>query len=66
MRGGSIKGLQELLGHSNIIMTQRYSHISEQSKKNMVCLLDEPDVEISKHKIGTVEENRHLQISASA
>ena len=40
MRGGSLKVLQELLGHTNITMTMRYAHLSPEHKKESVSLLD--------------------------
>ena len=33
MRGGSLKDIQELLGHKTIAMTMRYAHLSEPHKK---------------------------------
>jgi integrase len=33
MRGGSIKELQELLGHKSMTMTMRYAHLSQEHKK---------------------------------
>ena len=40
MRGGSLKALQEMLGHSNIKTTMRYAHLSQEHKKDAVKLLD--------------------------
>jgi integrase len=40
MRGGSLKALQEMLGHSNIKTTMRYAHLSQEHKKEAVKLLD--------------------------
>ena len=40
MRGASLKAVQELLGHRNIKMTMRYSHLSEDYKRQTVRLLD--------------------------
>jgi integrase len=40
MRGGSLKALQEILGHSNIKTTMRYAHLSQEHKKEAVELLD--------------------------
>jgi integrase len=40
MRGGSLKALQEMLGHSNIRTTMRYAHLSQEHKKEAVKLLD--------------------------
>jgi integrase len=40
MRGGSLKDVQELLGHKNIKMTMRYAHLSQEHKKKAVNLLN--------------------------
>ena len=40
MRGGSLKALQEILGHANIKTTMRYAHLSQEHKKEAVKLLD--------------------------
>jgi integrase len=39
MKGGSLKGLQELLGHIHLTMTLRYAHLSPEHKKREVNLL---------------------------
>jgi integrase len=40
MRGAPLKSVQELLGHSTIEMTMRYSHLSPDLKRDVVNLLD--------------------------
>jgi len=40
MRGGSLKGLQEILGHATMTMTLRYAHLSQEHKKKAVNLLN--------------------------
>ncbi len=40
MRGGSLKDVQELLGHKTMTMTLRYSHLSSDHKRNAVNLLN--------------------------
>ena len=40
MRGGSLKGLQEILGHSSITMTMRYSHLSKEFQREEIKLLE--------------------------
>ena len=40
MRGGNLKELQEILGHKDITMTMRYSHLSQEHKKKAVNLLN--------------------------
>jgi len=40
MRGGTVKELQEILGHKTITMTMRYAHLSQEHKKKAVNLLN--------------------------
>ena len=40
MRGGSLKDVQELLGHKDITMTLRYAHLTQEHKRNAVNLLN--------------------------
>lgn len=40
MRGGSLKELQELLGHKTMTMALRYAHLSQEHKKKVVNLLN--------------------------
>jgi len=40
MRKGSLKDLQELLGHKTLAMTMRYAHLSQEHKKKAVNLLN--------------------------
>jgi len=40
MKGASLKEVQELLGHKHINMTMRYAHLSHESKKKAVNLLN--------------------------
>jgi integrase len=41
MRRAPLKAVQELLGHSTIEMTMRYSHLSPDVRKDAVRLLDQ-------------------------
>jgi integrase len=40
MRGAPLKTVQELMGHSTIEMTMRYSHLSPQARQHAIDLLD--------------------------
>jgi integrase len=40
MRGGSLKDLQEILGHKTMTMTLRYSHLSQDHKMKAINLLN--------------------------
>jgi hypothetical protein len=40
MRGAPLKAVQELMGHSTIEMTMRYSHLSPEVRRDAVALLD--------------------------
>ena len=40
MRGGSLKDLQEILGHKTMNMTMRYAHLSHEHKKKAANLLN--------------------------
>lgn len=40
LKGGTLKDVQEILGHKNMTMTLRYSHLTQEHKKNAVSLLN--------------------------
>ena len=40
MRGGSLKGLKEILGHKEIKMTMRYAHLSREFVKEEIQILN--------------------------
>jgi len=40
LKGGSLKDIQELLGHKTMTMTLRYAHLTQEHKKNAVNLLN--------------------------
>lgn len=63
MRGGDLKTLQEILGHSDIKTTMRYSHLSKAHKAkaiNLVCGLTSPS------KSSMSENVRNSVFSASS
>jgi integrase len=55
MRGAPIRAVQELLGHSTIEMTMRYSHLSPDVRKDAVSLLDRAPLG---HKEGTKSKTK--------
>jgi hypothetical protein len=40
MRGGSLKALKEILGHKDIKMTMRYSHLSKEFAREEIQILN--------------------------
>ena len=59
MRGASMKAVQELLGHSSILMTMRYAHLAPEVVSETVRLLDGPAAEWLPDALGReVEEDR--------
>jgi integrase len=40
MRGGSLKALQEILGHTTMTMTMRYAHLAQEHKQKEINLLN--------------------------
>jgi len=60
MRGGSLKDVQELLGHKTMTMTLRYAHLSQQHKKIAVNLLNgltRPTKHAMSQKVTNGQEN---------
>jgi integrase len=43
MKGAPTKAIQELAGHSELITTQRYMHLSPAAKESAIRLLDPPE-----------------------
>ena len=47
MRGAPAKAIQELAGHSDLVTTQRYMHLSPAAVESAIRLLDSPPVRSS-------------------
>ncbi len=60
MRGGSIKGLQKILGHKDIHMTMRYSHLSKEFVREEIQIMNgltgtnPKSVTSSEKRLGTI------------
>lgn len=62
MKGANLKEVQELLGHKDIKMTMRYAHLSQESKKKAVNLLN--GLTGQRNKTATVTKVSHRKKSA--
>jgi site-specific recombinase XerD len=65
MRGGTLKVLQEILGHKTVTMALRYAHLCQEQKKKVVNLfngLTAPSENPTCHKTVTKPT---FQVSAS-
>ncbi len=59
MERGSLKSLQEILGHSKIEMTMKYAHLSQEYKRKEVNLLNSLTGKPRKKKLKrAVRENK--------
>ncbi|MEN8243349.1 MAG: tyrosine-type recombinase/integrase [Thermodesulfobacteriota bacterium] len=41
LKGGTLKDVQEFLGHKSMAMTLRYAHLTQEHKRNAVNLLND-------------------------
>ena len=65
MRGGSLKDVQELLGHKTMSMTLRYSHLSQEHKKKAVNLLNglTSSIKFDKSQNGHISHSQNSAIA---
>lgn len=58
LKGGSLKDVQELLGHKTMSMTLRYAHLTQEHKRKAVNLLNglTANVNITCHKTVTIPD----------
>ena len=64
MRGGDLKTLQEILGHSDIKTTMRYAHLSKAHKAaaiNLVCGLTSAAMPASKNALSEMVTNSAIE-----
>lgn len=54
INGGSLKDVQELLGHKDMTMTLRYSHLTQERKRKAVNLLNRLTAKTDGHKMVTI------------
>ncbi len=48
-KGVPIRAVQELLGHSSIIMTERYAHVSGDTLRNAIALLEATQIDFGQY-----------------
>jgi len=58
LKGGSLKVVQEILGHKTMTLTLRYAHLSQEHKKEAVNLLNDLTSSVSCHKMS---QNGHME-----
>jgi integrase len=65
IHGGSLKDVQELLGHKDMTMTLRYSHLTQERKKKAVNLLNRLTAKPDGHKMVKISTgvNKDHQLS---
>ncbi|NIM99577.1 MAG: tyrosine-type recombinase/integrase [candidate division Zixibacteria bacterium] len=64
MRGGSLKGLQNRLGHKDLRMTMRYSHLSQEFARKEIQVMNGL-LEPTGHKMGTKEKKELPHVGQS-
>jgi integrase len=65
MRGGSLKDVQELLGHKTMTMTLRYAHLTQEHKKKAVNLLNGLTASAKEDKVGCHKSGTKLKSAHS-
>ena len=55
MRGAPVKAIQELAGHAELTMTQRYMHLSPSSLDAAIRLLDTSGIHLGRGDSGETE-----------
>jgi hypothetical protein len=65
MRGVPIRVVMELMGHSSIVITQRYAHLAPGVDQNAVSLLDRPSAGLSERPAPVEPMPSHAAPTAS-
>ncbi len=60
INGGSLKDVQELLGHKDMTMTLRYSHLTQERKRKAVNLLNRLTAKSDGHKMVTISDSQKI------
>jgi site-specific recombinase XerD len=64
MRGAAMRSVQELVGHQDLAMTQRYSHLSPAALVDTVRLLESRAVESQSGEILETREGRKRKLKS--
>ena len=62
MRGAAMRSVQELVGHQDLTMTQRYSHLSPAALIDTIRLLEARPVEADRGNIVATAEGRDRKL----
>jgi len=64
MRGGDLKALQEILGHTTLTMTMKYAHLAPGHKRQAINRLNGLTTKKADgHKMVTFSETQNVVIS---
>lgn len=64
MRGGDLKALQEILGHTTLTMTMKYAHLAQGHKQEAINLLNGLTTKKSDgHKMVTFSKTEKVGVS---
>jgi len=64
MRGAAMRSVQELVGHQDLTMTQRYSHLSPAALVDTVRLLETRAVDSERGEILETEKGRERKLKS--
>ena len=64
MRGAAMRSVQELVGHQDLTMTQRYSHLSPAALIDTIRLLEARPVDAERGEILETAEGRDRKLKS--